>query len=305
MNVLIVGCGGIGGYFGARLIEAGTKVTFLTRGKTQQRLQSEGLKLFSARGDVFVSVDAITKASLKQPYDLILLTCKTYDLAQCLKDCEAAVNDKTYILPMLNGFGHYQQIQDAYPKARLLHGYCNVSAARESNGHIRHYNSIHEMTIGIPSAYSEDERVNALIEQLKLANFNLRVSKAIQQELWEKFVFINALAGVTTLLRGTVGDVVATQYGAQTASAIIDECQTVAKAHGYEIRPRSNKITRDACKQKNSPLSASMLKDIQNNHEIELNLISELCNFAEQKSIKLPLMNAVHSQLEVYQNQLR
>lgn len=283
MNVLIVGCGGIGGYFGARLIEAGTKVTFLTREKTQQRLQGEGLKLFSARGDVFVSVDAITKASLKQPYDLILLTCKTYDLAQCLKDCEAAVNDKTYILPMLNGFGHYQQIQDTYPKARLLHGYCNVSAARESNGHIRHYNSIHEMTIGIPSAYIEDERVNALIEQLKLANFNLRVSKAIQQELWEKFTFINSLAGVTTLLRGAIGDVVDTQFGQRTVAAIIDECQAVAQAYGHEVRPRSNKITRDACQQQGSILSASMLKDIQNNQAIELSLVSELCDFAEQK----------------------
>ncbi|MBQ4849999.1 ketopantoate reductase family protein [Pseudoalteromonas sp. MMG012] len=304
MNILIVGCGGIGGYFGARLLEAGIKVTFLARQNTVNRLKKNGLHLKSGRGDVSVKdIDALTKEEITGPFDVIILTCKSYDLAQSLRDCQKAVGRSTYILPMLNGFGHYEKIGSAFPDAQLLYGYCNVSTARNADGEIQHFNSIHEMTIGTDDIAQQDEvSFKALIELLKSAHFNLRVSKNIQQELWEKFTFINALAGCTTLLRGTIGELINTEHGQAVAVQIIDECQSVASAHGFSIRPRSNKITRDAFLQVGSPLSASMLKDIENNHRIELNLLSELCEFAAEKAVKVPLMCAAHSQLEVYLN---
>ncbi|QUI72616.1 2-dehydropantoate 2-reductase [Pseudoalteromonas sp. M8] len=305
MNVLIVGCGGIGGYFGARLVEAGTEVTFLTRANTAAKLRSGGLHLKSARGDVNTPVNVVTADELNQSYDLVLLTCKSYDLEQCLQHCAAAINVSTFILPMLNGFGHYAKIQAAFPDAKLLYGYCNISAARHVDGYIQHYNSIHEMTLGVADGSELSDRLEVIIAQLKTAHFNLRVSKHIKLEMWEKFVFINALAGVTCLLRGTVGEILQTRNGQSVAMQILEECQQVAKAYGYAVRPRANKMTRDAFAQANSPLSASMLKDIQNYSTIELNLIAELCDFAEKKSISIPFMQAVYSHLQVYQNKLK
>lgn len=304
MKILIVGCGGIGGYFGARLVEAGVPVTFLARANSAKKLNREGLHLHSSRGNVSVSVQALTKEQLTHTYDLVLLTCKAYDLTQCLEDSRPAVGNSTYVLPMLNGFTHYEKIRQAFPEANLLYGYCNVSAAKDSQGYIQHYNSIHEMTLGSSEAIEDDDTLNQIIALIKQAHFNLRVSKNIEQELWEKFIFINALAGATVLLRGTIGDILTSPYGKEVALQIIDECQSVANAHGFTIRPRANKIIRDAFSQVDSPLSASMLKDIQNNRTIEINLISELCDFAAQKNVSIPFMHAVHSQLAVYSSSL-
>lgn len=305
MEILIVGCGGIGGYFGARLIEAGAKVSYLVRAPRAKQLLENGLTVSSARGDVKVEVNALTKAQLTSTYDLVILTCKSYDLTSCIEDCKPAIGSDTFVLPMLNGLSHYQTLVDNLPQACVLYGYCNVSAALTESGDIQHYNLIHEMTIGVQRPEHDTQRLQAIIKLLKTANFNTRFSQVIQQEMWEKFVFINSLAGTTILLDGEVGQIVDTNKGTAVALELLKECQQVASSQGFPIRARANKIARDALSQTNSPLSASMFKDMQNQKSIESNLVDELCGFAELADLNLPLMTAVQTKLEIYQNKLK
>jgi 2-dehydropantoate 2-reductase len=305
MKVLIVGCGGIGGYFGGRLVEAGADIEFLVRPNRAQSLATNGLIIRSCRGDAKLDVRTLTKDDLSGPYDLIILTCKSYDLDACIEDIQHIIGTTTLILPLLNGLQHIDKLQSRFGVARVLHGYCNISAGLDALGQVQHYNAIHELSFGrdvVPELLTELEEVTAL---LKSASFNARVAKDIKQELWEKFVFINALAGLTTLMRGDVGSILATNHGTEVVTAMIEECQLVAEKAGYKVGRRADKIARHAMLQPGSTFSASMFKDMMAHKKVEADaLIGDMVARAQQLGVSTPLLKTAYCQLQTYQQQL-
>ena len=112
MKFLILGAGAIGGYVGGRLAQAGRDVTFLVRDATRERLAREGLRLESTYGDFAGPVKAIGPAELTPDYDLILLTCKAYDLDDAIATIAPGVGPDTMVFPILNGLGHIQILND-------------------------------------------------------------------------------------------------------------------------------------------------------------------------------------------------
>ena len=312
MKVLVVGCGAVGGYFGGRLAANGVDVTFLVRAARQQQLKQNGLQIQSPRGDVHIPV---TSCTIDQPLpaaDVVLLCCKAYDLAACLEVLAKSLPEHCLVLPLLNGLAHYAQLQSALPQAHLLAGYCNISAVLGERGEICHLNQIHELTLGHYQGTSEntsdllkhDTQYQQLLSTLQQGGFVVRDSSNIVQELWEKFVFINTLAGATCLLQGDIGQINQTAQGQQVVQRLLAECQSVAAACGFAVSRRADKLAKDAFLNPQSRFSASMYKDMQAKRQIEADaLFGEMLRQANAQDLDVPLLTAAYSRAAVYLQQ--
>jgi 2-dehydropantoate 2-reductase len=134
MRVLMVGAGGVGGLFGGRLLEAGRDVTFLVRPARAARLAETGLVIKSPLGDANLRAPTVTAQALRDPYDLIVLSCKAYDLDAAIADIAPAVGSDTTILPLLNGMAHLDRLDARFGAERVLGGQCQLSAALDAVG---------------------------------------------------------------------------------------------------------------------------------------------------------------------------
>ena len=206
MRILVVGAGAIGGYFGGRLLEAGRDVTFLVRPRRAAELAVSGLVIESSAGDFTRPAPPTVLASdLRTSFDLILLSCKAYSLDDAIASLAPAVGPSTAILPLLNGMRHLEILDGRVGAAHVLGGQCVIAATLGSEGRIIHLNQNHELSFGERDGTLSD-RVRVIADVMAGAKFEARASDQILQEMWEKWVFLAAIAGSTCLLRAAVGD---------------------------------------------------------------------------------------------------
>ena len=157
MRVLVVGAGAIGGYFGGRLLQAKRDVTFLVRARRAAQLAKTGLVIRSRLGDVEIpSPPAVQADSLQEKFDLILLSCKSYDLDDAIRSFAPAVGPGTAILPLLNGMRHIDTLEATFGSEAVLGGHCLISTALDAEGRIHHLNDFHVITFGERGAPTSD-----------------------------------------------------------------------------------------------------------------------------------------------------
>ena len=212
MRILVLGAGGTGGYFGGRLVEAGADVTFLVRPPRAARLAADGLTVVSPLGDIHAPVRTVTTETLESPYDLVVLSCKAYDLEGAIAAVAPAVGPGTAVLPLLNGLAHFDRLTEAFGAERLLGGLCHIAVTLGAGGEIRHLNRVHSVTFG-EMAGGASARVDAIAGVFGRARFDARASADVLQDIWEKYVFLTTLAGMTCLMRASVGAIMVTEIG--------------------------------------------------------------------------------------------
>lgn len=236
MRILIVGAGAIGGYIGARLLQAGRDVTFLVRAQRAAILARDGLVVKSPLGDIHQSAPRCVQSSeVRQPYDLILLSCKSYDLEQAMKDFAPAVAAHTAILPLLNGMRHLDLLERRFDRYNVLGGQCRISLDRDASGVIVHHNDVNQITFGELGG-EDSPRTRAIAESLRGgAGFEAIPSARIVQEMWEKWTLIATGASVTCLMRAALGDIL-TAGGKHLIVTLLDECAEVAAMAGHPLR---------------------------------------------------------------------
>jgi len=268
LRILVVGAGAIGGYFGGRLLAAGRDVTFLVRPARRARLAHDGLRIISPRGDLHLANPPCVSADdLNGAYDLVLLACKAYDLDAAMQDIAGAVGKGTSILPLLNGLRHLDALDERFGAARVLGGQCVISSTLDPAGTILHLNDQNVLTFGERDG-SRPEWVAAIGAMMAGAGFEARVSETILLDMWEKFVFLATLAGITCLMRAPIGDIVAAGGTAATL-ALLEEARATAEAEGYPPRPAFLDRARAMLTAAGSSLAASMLRDIEHGAAIE------------------------------------
>jgi 2-dehydropantoate 2-reductase len=261
MRILVIGAGALGGYFGARLLAAGRDVTFLVRPKRAEALAKNGLSVKSVFGDLYLpSPPTITADKLGQPFDLIILSCKAYDLDGAIESFAPAVGDNTVIIPLLNGMRHIEILNERFGKRRVFGGQCVISATLSAEGTVVHVNDLHTLTFGAQTGASDDH--GAILAALSDANFAAEASTNIIQEMWEKWVFIATAAGSTCLMRASIGDI-ASAGGSNLVIRMLGECAHVAAREGFEPRPTHMQRIRSILTTPGLPLMASMLRDIE------------------------------------------
>ncbi len=262
MRILVVGAGAIGGYFGGRLLQANRDVTFLVRERRAAALRETGLVIKSPAGDLHVaSPPTLLAAQLREPYDLILLSCKAYDLEDAIESFRPAVGARTVVLPLLNGVRHLDDLESRLGPGPVLGGHCVISVALDQSGRVLHLNNTHGLTFGeLPGGSSE--RVRAIQAQFAGARFDAHLSENILHSMWEKWTFIAAAAGITCLMRAAVGDILQAG-GADLSVGIYEECAQIASDAGFPPSQQLRDLSLQALTTAGSALTASMLRDIE------------------------------------------
>jgi 2-dehydropantoate 2-reductase len=258
----VVGAGATGGYFGGRLLEAGRDVTFLVRPARAERLAATGLTIASPAGNVTLrSPPTVLAADLRTPFDVVILSCKAYDLAGAIESFAPAVGPDTAVVPLLNGMRHLDVLDARFGADRVLGGSCFISARLDDRGLIAHLSDIHRVAFG-ERAGGRSPRVEALTAAMAGAKFEAVASEQILLVMWEKWVFLASLAGITCLARAAVRDVVAAD-GADLAAALLEECRAIAAAAGYPPRADALKASLARLTDPGSAVTASMLGDVE------------------------------------------
>jgi 2-dehydropantoate 2-reductase len=272
MRILVVGAGGIGGYYGGRLLSAGRDVTFLVRQRRAAQLAASGLVVRSQFGDLDLPAPPTVMAGdIESPFDLILLSCKAYDLEAAMEALAPACGPDTLILPVLNGMRHMDLLKARFGENRVLGGLCLISVVLDPEGQVHHLNDLHGLTFGEPAG-GFTPRIEAVASALTGAGFDARLSESILQDMWEKWIFIATGAGATCLMRASIGDIVAA--GAEhVVTALLDESAAIAAAEGFPPRAAAIQRTRDSYTKPGSTMTASMLRDMERGGPIEADQI--------------------------------
>jgi len=303
MRYLVVGAGALGGYFGGRLLEAGRDVTFLLRPARAQALARTGLVIKSRFGDATLAAPpSVLKEDLRTPFDVVVVACKAYDLDETMAAFAPAVGPQTAILPLLNGLGHFDRLTARFGAERVLGGLCMISAALDAAGTVQHFNDFHALVFGeLDGAASP--RVAEMLADFAGAKFEARASSQMLLELWEKWVFIAAAAAVTCLMRASIGDIVAAG-AADLSEGLLEECRAIAAANGFAPRPAPIERYRSILTAAGSPISASMLKDIERGAPVEAeHVIGDLLRRAPATSgsPSPSLLRVAHAHLKAYE----
>lgn len=297
MRILVVGAGALGGYFGARLVEAGRDVTFLVRPARAAQL-ADGLIIHSPKGGLRISPTIAEAYDLHQHFDLILLGCKAYDLESAMTSFAPAVGDNSTILPLLNGIAHIEKLNRRFGKERVVGGRCAIGATVR-DGQIYHLGKLDSIRFGEQDNHSS-ARVSAILETFSGAKFDFEDSVSILHDMWEKWIFIATLAGITCLLRSSIGDIISSGGGDLTLS-LFEECAAIAKSQGYPLRQHASARMSAMLSAPGSLDTASMLRDIENNGRIEADdIIGDLLRLESNLS-KLSLLRIAHAHLKAYE----
>ncbi len=277
MKILVLGAGATGGYFGGRLAQAAQQgktaidVTFLVRPARAAVLQQHGLRIETPQGSFSVPVQTAIHTALKPEYDLVLLACKAYDLESSILSITPGMRPDTYVLPLLNGLAHFDRLDAAFGAARVLGGCCHIAGQLTLEGVVRQMNDLQRITYGVRP--HNNAGAKTVLDQLHTAysatTVETRYPDDVRQDLWEKFVMLAALAGMTCLMRSATGDIMAALGGAALTLRMLDECVSAARHAGQPPRPQALEAITKMLTQPGSTFTASMLRDLESGGRTE------------------------------------
>ncbi len=268
MRVLVLGAGALGGYFGGRLAEAGGDVTFLVRPGRAAQLAQDGLVIESPFGHARLSVNTVAAEALQPGWDVILLTCKAYDLEDAMASIAPAVDQRSAILPVLNGLSHIETLQARFGAARILGGLCKIQATLTREGVVRQLNDWRWLTFGEMDG-SLSPRVTALEAAFATAHgMEAKAVPNIGQRMWEKLVHLGTSAVGTVLMRANVGEIVRGGGGAWLQE-ILTRNAAIAAHHGHPMPEAFMAEYRALFSEPGSAYATSMLRDIEAGNRIE------------------------------------
>jgi 2-dehydropantoate 2-reductase len=301
MRILIVGAGALGGYFGGCLVRAGRDVTFMVRPRRAEQLARTGLAIISPQGDFTVPARTVLAGDLQGPFDLILVGVKSYSLDQAMDEFAPAVGAKAMILPILNGLGHLDRLTARFGSERVLGGMTNISAGLDADGRVVQFLPNHDLAFGEIKG-GGSERTSALEAFLKSADINGRASEIIMQDMWEKFVQLSTVAGITCLMRASIGTILAAPSGQEAIFRLFHECCAIATAAGFKPRPAFIEFDTTLFTTANSPLKASMLRDIERGSTTEgEHILGDMVNRARSLGIETPTLNLARTHVAAYE----
>jgi 2-dehydropantoate 2-reductase len=304
MRVLVVGAGAIGGYFGGRLLQAGRDVTFLVRPGRADELANAGLVIKSPHGDVTLKdPPAVQSDALNGKFDVVLLSCKAFDLDDAIKSFAPAVGPRTSIIPLLNGMRHLDALDERFESERVLGGLCAIAATLNDRREIVQLQPMQSLTFGERDGKLSD-RVRAIADVFNTGNFGATASERILQEMWEKWVFLASLAAATSLMRGAVGTILAAPGGRDFLLGILDECSETAAASGFPPSGPFFERAKGMLTTEGSPLTASMFRDVKAGLPVEADhVIGDLIARADAAKVPVPKLRIAYTHLKVYEQQ--
>lgn len=299
MRILFLGAGGVGGYFGGRLMEAGANVTFLVRPRRQAQLMENWLRVDSPHGHIRLPAQTVTKA--RKPFDLVVLACKAWDLDAAIDSVTPAMGPDSILMPLLNGVRHLERLDTAFGTERVLGGLCHIPITLDEQGVVRHLSPIHKLVFGARHD-RQIAMVAALAEAFRPTCVDWHRSDAIMQDLWEKFFFLASLAASTCLMRGSIGAINRQPGGTDFMQALFAECAAVATAQGYAPRPALLAEYGAQLTDTTSTVNASMARDVARGGRTEAeHILGDMAMRARSHGLATPLLDLALLHLRVHE----
>ena len=303
MRILVVGAGATGGFFGARLAQAGRDVTFLVRPGRVSALASRGLRVHGLGRDDVIKPSLVTGGELAGSYDLVLLAVKATALPGAIADMAPAVGEGTAIVPFLNGMAHMDALNSRFGAERVLGGVVLVATTLGPDSDIVQLAPFASVTVGDQPGWPA--RAAAAGVALSGAGFDVSVAPDIIAAMWHKWVFIATVGALTCLMRGTIGDVVAVPGGADLGPAMLAEATAVAAAAGYPVPADSIASTTATVTDPGSASASSMYRDVTAGQPVEVEqILGDLVRRARLLCVATPLLDLATAHLRVYQHRL-
>ncbi|MGG1103883.1 ketopantoate reductase family protein [Bacillus subtilis] len=300
MKFLVVGAGGVGGYIGGRLSEKGNDVTFLVRQKRAEQLKKTGLVIHSEKGNVSFQPELISAGETGQ-FDVVIIASKAYSLGQVIDDVKPFIHQESVIIPFLNGYRHYEQLFAAFSKEQVLGGLCFIESALDNKGEIHHTSASHRFVFGEWNG-ERTERIRALEEVFSGVKAEVIISGHIEKDIWKKYLFIAAQAGITTLFQRPLGPILAIEAGRHTAQTLIGEICAVLRKEGVPADPDLEEESFRTMTSMSYHMKSSMLRDMENGQTTEGDhLHGFLLEKAKRLSLAAPVLETVYANLQVYE----
>ena len=298
MRILIMGSGGIGGYYGARLQQAGNEVVFTARGAHLEAMQTRGLETREPDGQVTVQpVQAVRfPADAGGTFDFILFAVKTYDNAEAAEAIVPVVGPRTSVLPVQNGVDSVDDLSRYVPRVCILAGSTDMSAKILEPGVIQRLSQGSRITVGEPTA-PRTERVERIVAAFHAAGIpDALVSDDSQRALWEKFMFLAPVASVNSATGLPTGKVKAVEGGLETLFALQAEIRAVGLASGVNIPDESAERVRGMVSRLTDAHTVSMQRDFEAGRRVELEtLTGSVVRRGKKVGVPTPIFSALYA----------
>lgn len=298
MKVTVVGAGGVGGYFGGRLVQAGVDVTFVARGAHLDALKANGLHVRSVRGDFTVPVRATEDLSSSSAADYVLVTVKSYDNDRVALTLGPLVGDDTAVVSLQNGVDNEERFSAILGEDRVVGGAAYIFATIAEPGVIDHTGGPASVVVGEWRG-GTSQRVASLVEAFRAADVTADESATIRAVLWSKFAFICAQAGVTAAVRLPIGEIRSQPAGRELFRNLVAEVCAVAAAEGIELPSDLLDRTLGIADALEPGSGSSLQHDLVHGRRMELDtLLGEVVRRGEKHGVDVPTSRAVYGVLQ-------
>lgn len=306
MQILIMGSGAVGGYFGGVLHRAGLDVTFVARGDHLDAIQTRGLQISSvAMGDFVVHPRVIDFLDGSWAADLVLYCVKSYDNDSAIDVMKPAVAENTTILTLQNGIGSSDKLSDAFGCDKVLQGVTYVDATRESPGVVCEVGGPVDIVFGEEDG-SQTPRALAIRNVLAVDGIDVVLSPNVIKEAWTKLVYICALSGMTCIVRSPFEQVVETPETLGLVQGVLSEVDAVARAKGVDIDDDIVGKTMARFQGADRTATSSMFTDLQRGRPLEVGVLNgAVSRMGMEVGVDTPLNDFIFACLSVSDRQAR
>ena len=298
MKIMIMGTGGVGGYYGGLLAQQGNDVTFIARGEQLLAIRHDGLKVRSVHGDFTVfPANAVDDPANVGPVDLILFCVKTYSTDEAAQAIRPAVGPQTVVMSVQNGIDAAERIGEAVGMEHVIGGVTWLSSAVVAPGVIKQISQFRRIVFGELDG-SRSARIESIYEVLKISGITVEISENIQKVLWTKFVFIAAASSLGSLTRLPMGDFRAVPATRVLLSSVMQEVEAVARAQGVSLDSNVVQKSLEFTDHAAPHIKPSMQLDVETGHRTELeSMIGVIGRKGRKLGVPTPASDFVYASL--------
>ncbi len=293
MRIAVMGSGGLGGYFGARLSHGGAEVNFIARGRHLQAMRSEGLRIEGPDAIVLPRVNATDNPGELGTVDVVMLCVKLWDTEAALRQIRPLVGPATTIISFQNGVLKDHYLRAAYDESHLMGGVGYVATTIDRPGVIRQTGPMQRLLFGEFDG-SRSTRGQALLEACLAGGIKAELSENILREIWQKYVFLVGLSGTTTTIRKPIGPI---RENPQTRAFLLDvmsEVVAVGRAHGVDLSEDYAQVRLQLADDVAYDMTSSMHHDLERGNRLEVRwLAGGVVELGRAKGVPTPLNRAI------------
>jgi 2-dehydropantoate 2-reductase len=304
-RIAIMGSGGLGGFFGARLASAGADVHFIARGKHLEAMRSNGLRIEGPQPLHVKEVRATDKPADVGVVDFVLLGVKLWDTEQAIAQMRPMVGPQTTVISFQNGVLKDQYLRAAFDERQVMGGVGYVATTIESPGVIRQTGPMQRLLFGEFDG-SRSARGEALLAACLAGGIQAEFSTDIRREIWQKFVFLVGLSGTTTTMRRTIGPIRSNAQTRAFLSDVMQEVIAVGRAHGVALPPDYLQAALERADTVSADMTSSMHHDLERGNPLEVRwLAGGVVELGRAKDVPTPMNRAIADILALHANGAR